>query len=178
MKAILHQLNKYLAVAASVLISLTSVAQEQSDTLRKDNNAVLRDARVYSMQRRFRNRDVEKFKAYHFRDNSFIGFSVGRDNSFRPEFADGTELSFQLGKWIGASHGIRLSVVAAEGKDNYDGGAVDRIGARLSYLFNFTHYLWGYNPYRYWDLSAVIGAGVAKQFYNENSDQERSEFSL
>lgn len=198
MKARLHLLNKNsIAFLCALVSSLAAFAQEpqvdslqvdslQVDSLQVDSLQVvapqpaapetpaIRDARAYSMQRRFRNRDAVAFRSDSFQDNTFVGLSLGRDNSFRPEYADGVEFSVLAGKWLGAYHGIRGALVLAQGKDNYDGGKISGLGLKASYLFDFAHYLYGYDPYRLWDMSAVIGAGMSVQNYNGNSGMSLS----
>jgi len=169
MRATQNHWNKILAVAAATLLSLAAGAQGQPDSLRVEDNPLLRDARSYSMQRRYRTRDKVPFESKGFFDNSFVGFSAGRNNTFREEFADGAEASILFGKWFNAYHGIRLNLGASSGKDNYDGTEIGLHGFDLAYLFDFTHYLMGYDPYRAWDVTAAIGAGLDYQKYKAES---------
>ena len=174
-KAVKPRLSKYLSVCVLSLVSLAALAQEpQVDSLnlatpRKEGTPDFRDARAYSMQRRFRSRDAVPFRSDGFFDNTFVALSLGRDNTFRPEFADGMETSVLAGKWISAFHGVRAALVFAEGKDNYDGSRNSKFGLRGSYLCDLSHYLLGYNPNRFLDLSVVAGVGAFMQKYNQKS---------
>lgn len=153
------------AVASSVAVSDTTAV---GDSVRKTSSKRF-DAWEYSMQKRFRPSDHSAFVVESFLDNSFVSIT---GSAFRilgsRDYSSGPVLGASYGKWFTPLHGARVSVDLGYWKDNYDARNIKEFSLKLSYLFNFMSYIWGYDTSRFCEISAVAGPGYSFSWRNGN----------
>lgn len=116
-------------------------------------------------------RYLPKGKPFHtrkFYENLFFGVYTGFDKIV-PRGGVGNDNGLPFGVFVGAHlsplHTLRVSGYYSTWKLPYERYRMPQAGIDLDYLFDFTSYFFGYNPYRRFSLSGVLGIGGMKNSY-------------
>lgn len=132
------------------------------------------DATSYRMQKRFRAADVSEFVSGRFLDNTSVSLIGSGIRLADRSYSSGPSLRVAFGKWFRTIHGARVETGVSYWRDNYNSRHVKEFGIRMSYLFNISSYIWGYDTSRFCDISAVTGPGYS---YIWSGGVKRNSFS-
>ena len=119
------------------------------------------DASSFSMQKRWRPANAYQFRSDRLLDNVFVSAYLQGCSTFRTNYSDGPAAGISAGKWFNPYHAARVSLDFGRYNANYDAAKVTHFDFRASYMFNFVSYLYGYDPTRFFEASAVAGAGLS-----------------
>ncbi|MBR6649491.1 MAG: hypothetical protein IKL29_08960, partial [Bacteroidaceae bacterium] len=133
-----------------------------------DKNAYIagkygRNALDYLMSRRFRKADAIQYSNKGLLSHLYVGglfsydFYAPRGNY---DYLGGNAWGLLIGKEINKLHSAELLFMYGTNEMKKEGALLDRYSLQLTHHFNTSRYLFGYNPYRLFELSTAIGAGV------------------
>lgn len=158
-------LRKYIYVVLMLLAVLNARAQEKdtasvaavSDTA----TAVTlgRSILGLKMQKRYTPVNNPFLKEKGLFPNSFITVVGSGYRQFYKYYSNGPYLTFGFGKWFNSYHGMRLAGGAGYFFDNFEFRRVKMMDTRVSYLFNLSGYIDGYDPYRLIEFHPMAGLG-------------------
>ena len=131
-------------------------AQEDSTAARKQQ----RNLAEYQMQHRYRPVN-QPFHKGGILANSSLVFINAYYQQFNQNYSNGPYLSLGLDKWLSQWHGVRIGAGYGWFHDNYIAQRLGMLGFRLSYLFNLTGYVDGYNPDRLIEFYPMAGVGFS-----------------
>lgn len=130
------------------------------DTVAKAKNKG-RDVSRLIRAKRQRAVDATPFESKPFMKNTFVSAGMTMQLLSVDNHSIGRLGTLSFGKWLHEDHALRLNIGAGLWHDNYDSSPITGIEADLSYMFNVSSYVFGYNTGRFCDISIVAGAGYA-----------------
>ncbi|NPD93229.1 hypothetical protein [Xylanibacter muris] len=145
-----------------------------NDTLGKSkkNYAKGFNALDYVMGHRYLNKGETFGKKWY--DHIFIEAGAGVSQMLPPvsdyHFNPLTTASMSIGKQISKVSSLRLGVQGAFGFQHDKEKMFYRYGMKLDYIYSLSSYIKGYNPSRFLDVSAVVGAGGHYARYSHDRD--------
>ncbi len=120
----------------------------------------------YKLEHRWRPQDApfrNKFFDHMWLEGGF-GMEFSHQKSVDPELNNPLRaignFYFGIGKQLHPFHSIRLMAQAGYSKRKNNLMNYFVYGGRLDYMFSLSQYIYGYNPDRVFDVSAVFGAGM------------------
>lgn len=116
-----------------------------------------------SMQPRYKPYN-QPFHKGGFLSNTYVtvlGYGI---RQFAQNYSNGPYLGVGIEKWIARCHGVRLSAGAGYFFDNTNVTRVKNLDVRLSYMFNVSDYVDGYQPMRLVEVIPVAGLGYMLTF--------------
>ena len=178
----------YITIALLLAVSINGRAQ--SDTLNRiqapdtlatapvdsaavavvDTTAVMVQESLigYKMQSRYRPVNQPFVEDKGFFSNMFIMLVGSGYKQFAENYSNGPYITSSLGKWFTKWHGAKLSTGIGYFWDNYTATRVWMADTRLSYMFNLTGYVDGYNPNRLVEFYPLAGLGLALNWDSDN----------
>lgn len=126
------------------------------------------DASKYQMMKRYTPEDHHVFKIEDFLDKTFYYVRASGQKLNAPDYSAGIVAGLSWGKWFHEDHALRLNVLGGHWYDNFNGYDIHSGEITMSYLFNLTSYLSGYDPSRFCEVSLVVGGGYALSGYKGN----------
>lgn len=134
----------------------------------------------YQMQKRYLEKG-KPFKTKHFYDHIFMGAFSGFDRIVPRGGVnkDGLPFGLFIGNQFSRLHSLRLmgtytTWTLPETRYRMKQASID-----LDYLFDFSSYLYGYNPYRRFSVSGLIGVGYLKNsYYGDRHDIFKGQVGL
>ena len=157
--------------APVLLTDSVAVADTPADTSSTATDNISFNALDYSMQKRYRKKRFT-FPKGGFTSNLYVSPYLSAENYLRrPESHMGINYmaGIAVGKAFSAAHSVRLAFDYGIANHNLLPERFTRIGVNASYLFNATAYLLGYNPYRMFEESLVVGLGYTSTKGPESS---------
>ncbi len=165
MKKAFITISVFLAAAGFMTPQSSAKSVAESDTV----SVNVLDASDYSMMKRWRPEAEVPFKKGKFSDNLFFGVAGSGFRSVYSGYSGGPRFSVHVGKWFNHHSALRISPGVGYYFDNQSGARIKQIDVKASYLLNITSYLKGYRPSRFFDVSAVAGAGYSYSWKSVNS---------
>lgn len=160
-------------LAVSVqLDSLAAVAPaDTTSTAEVDSTSVIVQESLlgYKMMRRYRPINQPFVEDKGFFSNMFIMLVGSGYRQFASNYSNGPYITSTLGKWFTKWHGARLSTGIGYFWDNYSATRVWMADTRLSYMFNLTSYIDGYDPDRLLEFYPLAGLGLALNWDSDNA---------
>lgn len=123
----------------------------------------------YRMQRRYRPINQPFVKGQGLFSNVFIMLVASGYREFNSNYSNGPYITSSLGKWFTEWHGARLATGIGYFWDNYTATRVMMADTRLSYMFNLTGYVDGYDPNRLAEFYPIAGLGLALNWDSDNA---------
>lgn len=134
----------------------------------------------YQMQKRFLEKG-KPFKAKHFYNHIFLGAMSGFDRIVPRGGVTKRGLPFGLfiGNQFSRLHSLRLMGTYTTWELPNTRYRMKQASIDLDYLFDFSSYLYGYDPYRRFSVSGLIGVGYLKNsYYGERHDVIKGQMGL
>ena len=149
----------------------TFVLRAQADTLARADTLVTAPADTVAPQYssilglRMQSRYVPVNQPFNeeksFLANAYVGLVGSSYNQFASNYSNGPYLTAFLGRWFTPVHGARVSAGAGYFMDNFTATRVKIVDTRLSYTFNLSAFVDGYNPNRMVEVSPIAGLGLS-----------------
>ncbi len=110
-----------------------------------------------------------------FRDNMFLEMSGGMHYFATPGLrnesnAPGYEVALAAGKWFNLVNGVRVGTKFSTAKyKGIENNRTKSVSLYADYMYNLSSYLYGYNPYRVFNLSPFAGLSVGASMDGGNT---------
>ena len=128
-----------------------------------DDEPTYFNALDYSMQKRYRIRKYP-FQKGNIWSHTYVSVYGGVEKfSTRNNKVDmcvNNLIGLSVGKEFTEVHSARLTLQGGFANSQTSPDKYKRFGVEAAYLFNLSAYVWGYNPYRLFELSPVVGIGL------------------
>lgn len=134
----------------------------------------------YLMQKRYLERGMP-FKAKHFYNHIFMGAMSGFDRIVPRGGVTSRGLPFGvfIGNQFTRLHSLRLMATYTTWELPNTRYRMKQASIDLDYLFDFSSYLYGYNPYRRFSVSGLLGVGYLKNsYYGDRHDIFKGQVGL
>ncbi len=117
----------------------------------------------YSLQKRYRPKG-DTFGNKRFRDNTYVSLSTGYERFYLRDYDkynSGPVFGLAFGKAVSRCNAFRLAAMGnvMTGKSYEDSKKMVIAGIQGEHLFNFSSYVAGYDPSRFFEVSSVEGLG-------------------
>lgn len=117
----------------------------------------------YLMQNRYRHGDSIVYNNSRFFSHFYVGGSFSYDfittrHNFK--YKPGTSWGISIGKELTRDHALSLLFQYGSNNDDKTNVEFERYAFQLNHHFNFTRYYLGYNPWRKFEISSVLGLGI------------------
>lgn len=116
------------------------------------------NARDYSLQKRYRPADITPYSKKDFWSSTYVSAGASVFVPMMKDYSYGPSAQISLGHVFGRHHDVRIGTEPGYYYDAYYGYRMNRVAVSLSYMFDLTTYVLGYDSGRICDFS--LGAGA------------------